>query len=140
MTLIALGMALFARISPTGTYLDDVLVPSVLAAAGIGCSFVPVTIAATTGVPREDAGLASGLVNTSRQVGGSIGLAVLATLATQRTAALAHAGGASPAALTAGFHRAFLVGAGFALLGALLAGGVLVPAQRRAPASAPADA
>jgi EmrB/QacA subfamily drug resistance transporter len=140
MTLIALGMALFARISPTGTYLDDVLVPSVLAAAGIGCSFVPVTIAATTGVPREDAGLASGLVNTSRQVGGSIGLAVLATLATQRTAALAHAGGASPAALTAGFHRAFLVGAGFALLGALLAGGVLVPAQRRAPAPAPADA
>jgi EmrB/QacA subfamily drug resistance transporter len=140
MALIALGMALFARISPTGTYLDDVLLPSILAAAGIGCSFVPVTITATTGVAREDAGLASGLVNTSRQVGGSIGLAVLATLATQRTAELAHAGGISPAALTAGFHRAFLVGAGFALVGALLAGGVLVPAQRGAPAPAPADA
>ena len=60
--------------------------PALLCAAGIGFSFVPVTIAATAGVERREAGLASGLVNTSRQMGGSVGLALLAAVATQRTA------------------------------------------------------
>ena len=94
MALIAVGMLLFARVAPDGGYLSDVLGPALLCSAGIGFSFVPVTIAATNGVERTEAGLASGLVNTSRQMGGSLGLALLATVATQRTAGLA--GDASP--------------------------------------------
>src|SRR5436190_14078885 len=117
MGLAAAGMLLFARVSPEGTYVGDVLVPSLLVAVGIGLSFVPVTIAAVAGVRPEEAGLASGLVNTSRQVGGSLGLAILATVATQRTAAV----GTGPGALTAGFHRAFEVGALFAFAGAVVA-------------------
>ena len=125
---IALGMLLFTRVPPDGGYLSDVLAPALLCAAGIGFSFVPVTIAATAGVRRTEAGLASGLVNTSRQMGGSIGLALLATVATQRADALA--GDASHAeALTEGFHRAFALGSGIALAGALVSALVL-----RAPA------
>ncbi|HSD79918.1 MAG TPA: MFS transporter, partial [Solirubrobacteraceae bacterium] len=88
MALIAVGMALFARAATDGSYLADVLAPALLTATGIGMSFVPVTIAAVAGVAPREAGLASGLVNTSRQVGGSLGLAALATLATQHTADL----------------------------------------------------
>jgi hypothetical protein len=94
---------------------------------------VPVTIAAVAGVQRHEAGLASGLINTSRQVGGSLGLAVLATVATARTEAL---GGDSLADLTAGFHRAFEVGAGFAALAALSAA-LLLWRVRRPPSPAP---
>ncbi|MCW3001258.1 MAG: transporter [Conexibacter sp.] len=125
MTLLALGMLGLSRISADGSFLADVLVPSVLAAAGIGFSFVPVTIAATAGVQGREAGLASGLVNTFRQVGGSIGLALLATVATQHTASIG--GGVSRAfALTEGFQRAFLVGAVFAAVGAVVSLTVLV--------------
>jgi EmrB/QacA subfamily drug resistance transporter len=131
MALIALGMLLFTGLGSDGTYLSDVLVPSLLCAAGIGFSFVPVTIAATAGVHRTEAGLASGLVNTSRQMGGSVGLALLAAVATQRTAALD--GDVSHAeALTDGFHRAFALGAGIALAGALVS--ALVLSRVRAPA------
>ena len=99
MTCIGAGMLLFGLVRPDGTYLVDVLGPSMVTALGIGLSFVPVTIAATSGVARAEAGLASGLVNTSRQVGGSLGLAVLATLAQGRTADLMRAGaGASDGA------------------------------------------
>jgi len=137
MALIAVGMALFARVAVDGSWAGDVLVPGVLTAAGLGLSFVPVTIAAVSGVARTEAGLASGLVNTARQVGGSLGLAILATLATQRTADLARGGVAHDAALTGGFHRAFLVGAGFAAAGSVSALLLLV---RGAPRPAPARA
>ena len=95
---------------------------------------MPVTIAAVAGVSRSEAGLASGLVNTSRQVGGSLGLAALATIATQRTSDLAGAGGIDASALTAGYQRAFVVGAGFAFLGALIA--LVGPRPRPPPAAA----
>jgi EmrB/QacA subfamily drug resistance transporter len=141
MTVIGVGMLLFTRISPTGSYVGDVLAPGVITTTGIGLAFVPATIAAMAGVDRSDAGLASGLVNTSRQVGGSLGLAILATLATQRTQDLAHGGAVGAAALTGGFHRAFLVGAFFALTGAVTAVALLIRVRhpRQAVTPAPAD-
>jgi EmrB/QacA subfamily drug resistance transporter len=129
MALIGVGMLLFARVAPDGGYASDVLAPALLCSAGIGFSFVPVTIAATTGVHRTEAGLASGMVNTSRQMGGSVGLALLATVATQRTQALG-AGVSHLEALTEGFQRAFALGAAIALTGALVSALVL---RGRAP-------
>jgi hypothetical protein len=141
MACIAIGMLLFARVAVDGHYVADILVPSIFTAAGIGLSFAPGTIAAVAGARPEEQGLASGLVNTSRQIGGSLGLAVLATLATQHTADLAN-GANDLAALTAGFHRAFFVGGCFAMLGflsaATLLSGARVPRRAEATADAPA--
>jgi EmrB/QacA subfamily drug resistance transporter len=120
---IAAGLLWFSRVkAPGGSYATNVLGPSILAAIGLGFSFVPVTIAAVSGVKPSEAGLASGLINTSQQIGGALGLAILATLANSRTQDLLHAGTHSTSvALTKGFDRAFLVGAGFAVAGAILA-------------------
>jgi EmrB/QacA subfamily drug resistance transporter len=120
---VAGGLLWFSRVPPHGgSFAADVLGPSLLAAIGLGLSFVPVTIAAVTGTRPHEAGLASGLVNTAQQVGGALGLAILATVANSRTKGLLHGGGHDLAyALTKGFERAFLVGTGFALIGALLA-------------------
>src|SRR3954466_15891630 len=85
LSMIAIGLAWFSRVDADGTYVKDVLGPSIVAAFGLGFSFVPVTIAAVAGVPNDEAGLASGLVNTSQQVGGALGLAVLATIANSTT-------------------------------------------------------
>ena len=119
---VAGGLFWFSRVhAPGGTFAADVLGPSLLAAIGLGLSFVPVTIAAVTGTRPHEAGLASGLVNTAQQVGGALGLAILATVANSRTKSVIHAGQHDVAiALTKGFERAFLVGAGFALVGAVL--------------------
>ena len=119
--LIAVGLVWFSQVSTDGTYVGDVLFPSLLAAAGLGFAFVPVTIAAVTGVSNSEAGLASGLINTSQQIGGALGLAVLAAVATNVTGDLAAVPREQvPAALTEGFQAAFLTGAGFAAAGALL--------------------
>jgi len=124
MLLVAAGLLWFSQVSAGGSYASDVLGPSILAGAGLGFAFVPVTIAAVSGVRDQDSGLASGLINTAQQVGGALGLAVLAAVANARTDDIvAAAGGARtalPNALTEGFQDAFLVGAGFAIAGAVL--------------------
>ncbi len=121
--LIAGGLFWFSRVPGTGgSFVADVLGPSILAAIGLGFSFVPVTIAAVTGTEPQEAGLASGLINTTQQVGGALGLAILATIANSRTQSLLHSGVHNTSvALTKGFDQAFLVGVGFALGGAILA-------------------
>jgi EmrB/QacA subfamily drug resistance transporter len=122
----AAGLVWFTDITPAGGYLSVVLVPSLLVAIGIGLAFVPATIAAVAGVARHEAGLASGLVNTSRLVGGALGLAILAAVATARSNHLIQAA-AHPttqvihAALTSGFKLAFIVAAAFAAVGAVVA-------------------
>jgi MFS family permease len=140
MTLQAAGLLLFTGVSATGSYESNVLAPSLLVAAGMGIAFVPVTIAAVAGVSPAEAGLASGLVNTSRLMGGALGLAILATIATERTAALVGSGDGMHAALTAGFSRAFEIGAGFAVAGALVALFALRLERREAPSTAVAAA
>jgi hypothetical protein len=112
MVLIAAGLLWFSQISADGTFLADILGPSLLAAVGLGFAFVPVTIAAVSGVEDREQGLASGLINTSQQVGGALGLAVLAAIANSQIGT-----STDPATLTDGFSSAFLVGAGFAILG-----------------------
>jgi len=120
--LLALGLLWFSRVPATnGSFTADILGPSLLAGSGLALTFVPVTVAAMTGTKPHEAGLASGLINTSEQVGGALGLAILATIANSRTLSLFHAGVHDPAAaLTKGFDRAFLIAAGFAIAGALL--------------------
>jgi EmrB/QacA subfamily drug resistance transporter len=113
MLLTALGMLLFARMPVDGSYLTDVLPGMLVASLGMGAVFMPLTLVATTGLEDEDQGLASGLFNTSQQIGGALGLAILSTIAAGRT----HGG--SPAALVHGFHYAF-GGAAIFVLGALV--------------------
>ncbi len=134
---VAGGLLWFSQVSAHGSFVADVLGPSLLAAIGLGLSFVSVTIAAVTGTRPHEAGLASGLVNTAQQVGGALGLAILATVANTRTKDLLQAGGHSHAeALTSGFERAFMVGAGFALVGALLTAVLISSRDSRAHSEA----
>jgi EmrB/QacA subfamily drug resistance transporter len=114
MVLIAAGLLWFTQISVGGSFLADILGPSLLAAVGLGFAFVPVTIAAVSGVQDSDQGLASGLINTSQQVGGALGLAILAAISISVTGE-----SRDPAVLVDGFQDAFLAGAGFAILGLL---------------------
>jgi len=133
MALLAAGMLLLSRIDADGSWARDLLVPSLLCAAGIGCSFVPAMIAATSAVAGEDSGLASGLLNTSYQVGSSLGLALLVTIAATHTAAV-EPGGSQAAALTGGFRHAFVAGGCVSLAGTVVALVVLVQRVRAAPA------
>lgn len=119
LVMMAAGMLLFARIGASGSAIGYIVLPGVLMAAGIGLSIVPSTIFATQGAGPAQAGLASGLVNTARQAGGGLGLALLVSLATQYTS---HAVGRNvgvPVALTDGFRIAYLAGAGFVVLAAI---------------------
>ena len=121
MALLALGLFLFTQLSPDGSYLGTVLVPSILAAVGMGMAFVPVTISAVSGVAPREAGLASGLVNTSRLFGGALGLAALAAIATSHTNRELHHSVGVHAALTSGFVLSFAIAAAFAAAGAVIA-------------------
>jgi EmrB/QacA subfamily drug resistance transporter len=114
------GMLLLAKIGSSGSPIVYIMLPGLLTAAGIAMSIVPSTIAATQSAKEGQAGLASGLVNTSRQVGGGLGLAILVTLATQRSSHLIGAGQQVPQALTEGFRLAYLIGGGLAAAAALL--------------------
>ena len=123
MVLVTIGLLWFAQVPPHGSYVSDLLGPMLVAAVGLGFAFVPVTIAAVTGIRPDQAGLASGLVNTSQQVGGALGLAILVAVANSTTSSQISDGVHDRAvALTEGFQAAFLVGAGFAAAGAILAG------------------
>jgi EmrB/QacA subfamily drug resistance transporter len=121
LVLIGAGLLLFARTPVDGSFAADILPPMLLAGFGIGTSFPSLMTLAMSGATREDAGLASGLVNTSAQVGGAVGLAVLATLATSRTDGLLEDGVANAAALNSGYHLAYLVGAGLVAIALALA-------------------
>jgi EmrB/QacA subfamily drug resistance transporter len=126
MAIAATGLIILSRIPVHGTYLGDLLPGLMVMAVGMGLTFVPITLIATTNVDEHDAGLASGLLNTSQQLGGAIGLAVLSTLAANTTAntlaGLGHVPSVadSVSALVSGFHVAFLVGAFLMLGGAVI--------------------
>ncbi len=142
--LAAVGLALFARAPVDGNVLTDVLPSMILLGIGAGMAFNPVLLAAMSDVAPDEAGLASGVVNTSFMMGGALGLAVLASLAAKRTDTLLAAGESELSALTGGYHLAFLVGAIFAALAAgigavlLRRGAYAAPEGAGEPASAEA--
>jgi EmrB/QacA subfamily drug resistance transporter len=128
LALAALGLILFARAPVDGSFAIDVLPSMILLGIGAGMAFNPVLLAAMSDVSPNEAGLASGIVNTSFMMGGALGLAVLASLAASRTDTLLSSGESHLAALTGGYHLAFLAGGIFALSAAVL-GGTLLRAQ-----------
>jgi EmrB/QacA subfamily drug resistance transporter len=121
MTMLTAGLVYFTQISVGGTYLGDLLPGFLLIGVGIGFSFVPISIAALAGVEAAEAGLASGLINTSQQIGGALGIAMLSTIATSQSANAVATGSAVPEALVHGFSIAFLVGAVIAASGIVAA-------------------
>jgi EmrB/QacA subfamily drug resistance transporter len=120
MTFLTAGVAYFTQVSVGGSYVSDLLPGFLLISVGLGFSFVPISIAALAGVQPSEAGLASGLINTSQQIGGALGVAILSTIATTTTDDAVAAGDSVPVALTDGFQAAFLVGAAIALVGILV--------------------
>jgi EmrB/QacA subfamily drug resistance transporter len=135
MAFLAAGLLYFTQVSVGGTYLGDLLPGFLLIAMGLGFSFVPISIAALAGVQASEAGLASGLFNTSQQIGGALGIAALSAVATSKTEAGVAAGTPLPKALTDGFESAFIWGGVVAIVGILVAL-VLV---RRSELEAPAE-
>jgi EmrB/QacA subfamily drug resistance transporter len=121
MTALTAGLVYFAQVSVHGSYLGDLLPGFLLAGLGIGFAFVPISIAALAGVRASEAGLASGLFNTSQQIGGALGIAALSTIATSHTGSAIAAGTAVPSALVDGFTAAFIAGAGIAAVGIVAA-------------------
>jgi MFS family permease len=118
---------MFARVPVDANYLVDILPSMVLLGAGAGLSFPSLMTLAMSGATESDSGLASGLVNTTLQVGGALGLAVLATLSTERTSGLLGDGEATASALTSGYHLAFIIGAGLVVAAIAVALTVLEP-------------
>ena len=142
MSLLTVGLLYFTQVSVDGSYVRDLLPGFLIIAMGMAFAFVAISIAALAGVEAKDAGLASGLINTSQQIGGALGLAILSTIAISRTDdVMAEAHGAQsqlPHALTEGFSAAFTAGAGFAILGVIL-GLVLIKGRPRDEGSVEVD-
>jgi EmrB/QacA subfamily drug resistance transporter len=130
MVLVAAGLALFTQAPVDGGYVSHVLPVMIILGFGIGVSFPALMTLAMSGATQDDAGLASGLVNTTAQVGGALGLAVLATLSATRSDRLIEGGHAMAPALTSGYHLAFLIGAGLVLAAIVVAVAVLQPDER----------
>ncbi len=131
MPLIMVALVLFAQAGVHGSYLRDVFPSMALLGIGAGIAFPALMNVAMTGATQEDAGLASGLVNTTAQVGGALGLAVLATLSESRTRALSHGGHETAAALTGGYHLAFWIAAGLVACALAVAALALPAGERR---------
>jgi MFS family permease len=127
MVVVCAALAWFTQISPDGTYLEDVLPAMALFGIGGGTAFPALMTLAMAGVEPQDAGLASGLINTTAQVGGAVGLAVLATLSATRSDTLTDQGKPLAEALTGGYQLAFVVGLGLALAALLVAVLVIKP-------------
>jgi MFS family permease len=117
MIALAAGLAYFTQISVGGSYIGDLLPGFLLIGLGLGFSFVPISIAALAGIEPAEAGLASGLINTSQQIGGALGIAALSTIATSRTDDALAGGAAHADALVTGFHAAFVAGVIVAVVG-----------------------
>ena len=137
LVMAATGLALFARAPVDGTMLADVVPGMVLLGLGAGVAFNPMLLAAMSDVSPSESGLASGVVNTSFMMGGAVGLAVLASLADARTHALTAAGASLPEALNGGYQLAFVVGAAFALVAALLGAALLRPGAQAGAGAGP---
>jgi EmrB/QacA subfamily drug resistance transporter len=121
MTMLTVGLLFFTQVSADGSYVRDLLPGFLVIGVGIGFSFVPISIAALAGVKASEAGLASGLINTSQQIGGALGIAALSTIATSHTEDSLAKGTVLPQALVDGFSTTFLVGALFAAVGIVAA-------------------
>lgn len=135
MSMLTAGLVYFTQVSVGGSYLGDLLPGFLLIGVGIGFSFVPISIAALAGVQASEAGLASGLINTSQQIGGALGIAALSTIATSQTTDAVASGSVLPSALVDGFSAAFIAGAVIASLGVAAA----VALIRRDELSQPRD-
>ena len=139
MTLLTIGLVYFTQVSVGGSYLGDLLPGFLLVAIGMAFSFVPISIAALAGVSNAEQGLASGVINTSQQIGGALGIAILSTIATTQAENGIAAGTAVPQALTDGFQTAFVVGALIAAAG-VVASLVLIRGRDVAPERAEVEA
>jgi MFS family permease len=125
MSLLTVGLLYFTQVSVEGSYIGDLLPGFLIVSLGMAFSFVSISIAALAGVEAKDAGLASGLINTSQQIGGALGIAIISSVAVAHTNAAVKSGETASDAATAGFHAAFWVGAAIAAIG-VVASAVLV--------------
>jgi EmrB/QacA subfamily drug resistance transporter len=137
MLLMVLGNLWFTQVSAGGSYAVDLLPGFLVIGVGLGFSFVPVSIAALAGVAPHEAGLASGLINTSQQIGGALGVAVLSTVSTTRTHHLTNAGHSVSSALSDGFSLAFWVAVGFGVAGLVATLTMIHREEIEVPAEAP---
>jgi MFS family permease len=140
MSLVLLGLLWFARTPTDGSYVVDLLPVMPLIGAGFAICGPSLVTLSMSGATQQDAGLASGLINTTTQVGGALGLAVLATLAASHTESLRAAGESANNALNSGYHLGYLIGAGLTFVSLCIAGLVLRDRKESAAAPEPAYA